>query len=53
MRKVLENARAYETPDLLYWYQQKATFLYRCGKKEEASAVYKEARSKGFNIVYK
>jgi tetratricopeptide (TPR) repeat protein len=53
MRKILEDARATETPNLLYWYQQKASYLYRLGKKEEAAQVFKEARAKGFAIVYK
>lgn len=53
MRKVLEDARSYEEPNLLYWYQQKAYYLYHCGKKEEARNVFKEAKSKGFDIAYK
>ncbi|WP_146146851.1 hypothetical protein [Taibaiella chishuiensis] len=53
MRKVLEDVRRYEESSPQYWYQQKAVYLYRCGKKEEAAKVYKEARAKGFDIVYK
>ena len=53
MRKILEDARSSEAPDLLYWYQQKASYLYRLGKKEEAAKVFKEAKAKGFTIVYK
>ncbi len=53
MRKVLEDAWQYEQSAPSYWYQQKALYLYRCGKKEEAAKVYREAKAKGYNIVYK
>lgn len=53
MLNVLASARQYEEPDLHYWYQQKALYLYRLGKKEAAAEVYREAKLKGYDIVYK
>lgn len=53
LKEVLEQSRPAENSDMSYWYQQKANYLYTLKLKTEAAAVYQEAKSKGYHIVYK
>ncbi|MBK7763055.1 MAG: hypothetical protein IPI46_06730 [Bacteroidetes bacterium] len=53
MLVLMEAAKPNKNDDMHYWYQQMALYLYRLGKKTEASNIAKEAKLKGYQIVYK
>lgn len=53
MLAVMEAAKPNENEDMHYWYQQMALYYFRLGKKAEAASIAKEAKLKGYQIVYK
>ncbi|MFT3679515.1 MAG: hypothetical protein QM791_04540 [Ferruginibacter sp.] len=53
LKQLLEEVKPATGENMHYWYQQKAHYYYTVGLKNEALAVFKEAKANGYDIVYK